>query len=258
MSTNMIDKHVIHSEIKANLLSRGIAITYALFAYSIGSIALFWFFFAAIGIAPYSLSGFEADNLSAALAVNALLVLLFALQHTIMARKSFKQKWTQIIPAHLERATFVLVAGILMGVMLWYWQTLPGVVWSIENEYVRLATLGLAVFGVAYVLVTTFVTNHFELLGLRQAWLYATGKPYTPINFKRQWVYRYSRHPMMLGLLIVFWATPDMSVTRLALAVLLTIYMFIGIQFEERSLIQEFGDKYQAYKKEIGMFFTFR
>ena len=254
----MINTPVTHSGNKASLLSRGFAIVYAFFAYGVGSVALFWFFFAAIGIAPYSLSVFKTDNLFTALAINTFLVLLFAQQHTMMARKSFKQKWTQIIPKHLERSTFVLAAGVLMAVMLWYWQTLPGVIWVIENEYARLATLGLAVFGVAYVLVTTLVANHFELLGLRQAWLYATNTPYTPVNFKRQWVYRYSRHPMMLGLLVVFWATPDMSVTRLVLAVLLTIYLFIGIQFEERSLIQEFGGKYEAYRKDIGMFFTFR
>ena len=243
---------------KTSLLSRGFAVVYSLFAYGVGSVALFWFFFAAIGIAPYSLSVFKADNQFVALTVNTFLVLLFSLQHTIMARKSFKQKWIQIIPEHLERSTFVLASGILTTVVLWHWQTLPGIIWSIENEYARLATLGLAVFGVAYVLVTTLVTNHFELLGLRQAWLYATDKSYTPVDFKRQWVYRYSRHPMMLGLLIVFWATPDMSVTRLALAALLTIYLFIGIQFEERSLVQEFGEKYEAYRKDIGMFFTFR
>lgn len=254
----MTNTPVTHSGNKASLLSRRFAIAYALFAYGVGSVALFWFFFAAIGIAPYSLSAFKADNLFTTLAVNIFLVMLFAVQHTIMARKSFKQKWTQIIPEHLERSTFVLIAGILMAAMLWYWQMLPGVIWAIENEYARFAILGLAVFGVVYVLVSTLVTNHFELLGLRQAWLYATDKPYTPVDFKRQWVYRYSRHPMMLGLLIVFWATPDMSVTRLVLAVLLTIYLFIGIQFEERSLIQEFGDKYKAYKKDIGMFFTFR
>ncbi len=126
----MINTPATHSENKASLLSRGFAIAYAFFAYGVGSVALFWFFFAAIGIAPYSLSAFKADSLFTALAVNTFLVLLFALQHTIMARKSFKQKWTQIIPKHLERSSFVLAAGILMTVMLWYWQTLPGALLS--------------------------------------------------------------------------------------------------------------------------------
>lgn len=141
---------------------------------------------------------------------------------------------------------------------MWFWQSLPDVIWSVDNEYARLALLGFAFAGVAYVLVTTLVTNHFELLGIRQAWLYATGKSYTLLEFKRCWVYKYSRHPMMLGLLVVIWSTADMSVTRLVLAVLLTTYLFIGIQFEEHSLIQEFGGKYRVYKKEVGMFFTFR
>lgn len=253
-----MNKPVTQQINKANILFRGFAIAYAFVAYGVGSAALFWFFLASTGLAPYSLSDIKSDNVLDALAINTFLVLLFALQHTIMARKSFKQKWVCIVPAHLERSTFVLAAGIVMVLMLWYWQMLPGVVWSIESPYARVAVLGLAFFGVAYVLFATLVANHFELLGLRQAWLYATGRPYTPVDFKRKWVYRYSRHPMMLGLLIVFWSTPDMSVTRLVLAVLLTVYMFIGILFEEQGLIQEFGGKYQDYKQEIGMFFTYR
>lgn len=253
-----MNKSITHSVNKTNILFRGFAIAYALFAYGIGSAALFWFFLASTGMAPYSLSDIKTNNLFAALAINTFLILLFVLQHTIMARKSFKQKWTRIIPAHLERSTFVLSAGIAMALMLWYWQMLPGIVWSIEHEYIRLAVLCLAFFGVAYVLFTTLIANHFELLGLRQAWLYATGRPYTPVDFKRHWVYSYSRHPMMLGLLIIFWSTPDMTVTRLVLVISLTIYMFIGILFEEHSLIQEFGDTYQDYKREIGIFFTFR
>ncbi len=231
--------------------------TYALFAYAVGSAALFWFFLASTNLVPYSLSGMQAENSFVALLINSGLVLLFALQHTIMARKRFKQKWTRIIPAHLERSTFVLAAGAAIALMLWYWQALPGIVWSIEHEYIRIATRGLAFWGIAYVLFSTLVANHFELLGLRQTWLYVIGRPYTPVDFRRQWVYRYSRHPMMLGLLIVFWATPDMPASRFVLAVLLTVYTFMGIWFEERSLRQEFGGKYLDYKKEIGRFFTF-
>jgi methanethiol S-methyltransferase len=258
MITEILNKQVARSDIKTNSFSRGFAIAYALFAYCVGASALFWFFLAAVGFAPYSLSGIEAGSIFEALIINAFLIFLFALQHTVMARRSFKQKWVRIIPEHLERATFVLLAGIHLAIIMWFWQSLPGVIWSVDNEYARLALLCLAFVGVAYVLVTTLVANHFELLGIRQAWLYATGKPYTPLEFKRHWVYKYSRHPMMLGLLVVIWSTADMSVTRFVLAVLLTTYLFIGIQFEEHSLIQEFGDKYREYKKEVGMFFTFR
>lgn len=258
MNAQILNKQTASSKSGKNLAACGFSLVYAFIAYAVGAGTLFWFFFAAHGMAPYSLSGVEADTVFQALTINAALVFLFAAQHTIMARKSFKQKWTQIIPAHLERATFVLAAGICIGLILWYWQPLSGTIWSIESEYVRFALLALAFAGVAYVLITSLVTNHFELFGIRQAWLYATGKPYTPLEFKRQWVYKYSRHPMMLGLLIVIWSTPDMSATRLILAVLLTVYLFIGIQFEENGLIQEFGDKYRQYQKEIGMFFTLR
>lgn len=258
MTSEMFSKPGARPDIKTNLFLRGFAIAYALFAYCVGATALFWFFLAAVGFAPYALSSIETDSFLAAVCINFSLILLFALQHTVMARKSFKQKWVRVIPEHLERATFVLLAGISMALLLWYWQPLPGVIWSVGNEYVRLALLSLAFVGIAYVLATTLIANHFELLGIRQAWLYATGKPYTPLEFKKHWVYKYSRHPMMLGLLVVFWATPDMSVSRLVLAILLTVYLFIGIQFEERALVQEFGDKYREYKKEVGMFCTFR
>ena len=258
MSTQLYNNQTDYRKDEQSLLSRGFALTYAFFAYAVGAGMLFWFFFAAIGLAPYSLSSIETGNFFQAMTINTLLVVIFAVQHTIMARKSFKQKWTQVIPAHLERSTFVLAAGICMGLILWFWQPLTGNVWAFENETIRFALIGLAFAGVVYVLITSLVTNHFELFGIRQAWLHATGKPYTPLTFKRQWVYKYSRHPMMLGLLVVIWSTPDMSVTRLVLAMLLTVYLFIGIQFEEHGLIQEFGDKYQQYRKEIGMFLTFR
>jgi methanethiol S-methyltransferase len=258
MTSEIFSKVAASSATKTNRLMRGFAIAYALFAYCVGASTLFWFFLASVGFAPYSLSSIETDSILAALCINFFLVFLFALQHTVMARKSFKQIWTRLIPEHLERSTFVLSAGVCMALMLWYWQPLPGVIWSIGNEYARLAVLSLAFAGVAYVLITTLIANHFELLGIRQAWLYATGRPYTPLEFKKHWVYKYSRHPMMLGLLVVIWATPDMSVSRLVFAVLLTIYLFVGIQFEERTLIQEFGDKYREYKKEVGMFCTFR
>lgn len=258
MSTESISTQNESSNVEAGFISRGFAMTYALFSYSVGAGALFWFFFAALGFAPYSLSTIKVENTAGALAMDFFLIFLFAVQHTIMARKSFKQQWNKVLPAHLERASFVLLAGLIMASIMWFWQTVPGTVWSIENEVARGALLCLAIIGIVYVLLTSLVTNHFELFGLRQAWLYTTRKPYTPLEFKRHWVYKYSRHPMMLGLLIVIWSTADMSMTRLVLALLFSIYLFIGIQFEERGLILEFGDKYRQYKKEVGLFFTFR
>ena len=258
MSAQTISNQRVIPHADEGIISRGFALVYALLCYSIGAGALFWLFFAAADIVPYSLSGYRATTAAGALLINAGLIFLFALQHTVMARKGFKQKWTRLVPEHLERSTFVLASGICMAALLWFWQPLPGSIWSITEPAARLIIQGISLLGVAYVLFTSFVTNHFELFGLRQPWLFATGRTYTPLEFKRIWVYRYSRHPMMLGLLVIFWAAPEMTATRLALAVLLTAYLFTGIKFEERGLIQEFGDKYREYKKEIGLFFTFR
>lgn len=231
--------------------------SYALFAYGIGAGALFWVFFVAGGFAPY---GFTADALSirGALITDLLLVLIFAVQHTVMARRSFKQWVTRFIPSHLERATFVLMSGIAMGTLVYCWQDLPGVAWSVEHPLARGLLFTLYILGILYVLGSSLVTNHFELFGLRQAYLNLINRPYRTLPFKQRWMYRYSRHPMMLGILMVLWASPEMSATRFCLAALLTIYVFTGIRFEERGLVQEFGERYQQYRREIGLFFTLK
>lgn len=240
----------------ASILARVLGMGYALFAYAVGAAALFWVFFAAGGFAPYGFSA-KATSVTAALATNGLLVFLFALQHTVMARRGFKRWLTRVIPAALERATFILMSGLAMGALVYCWQDIPGQAWHIDNAVASYAIHAVYLTGLVYVLASSFITNHFELFGLRQAWLYLIGKAYTPLPFKRQWMYKYSRHPMMLGVLMVLWASPDMSITRLLLAVLLTLYVFTGIRFEERSLIAEFGEHYRDYQKQIGLFFSF-
>jgi protein-S-isoprenylcysteine O-methyltransferase Ste14 len=240
------------------LLGRSLGMAYALFTYASGAGALFWLFFAAGGWAPYGLSALKVDSTLAAVAMNTTLVFLFGVQHTIMARKSFKQWVVRFIPAHLERATFVLLAGITMALLVWFWQPLPGSVWVVDNALARVLIQAAYVGGIVYVLLTSLITNHFELFGLRQAWLHCTGQAYRPLEFKRVWFYRYSRHPMMLGILLVLWCTPDMTLTRLSLALLLSVYLFAGIRFEEHSLIQEFGDRYRAYRREVGLFLTLK
>ena len=243
---------------KSHVLSRFGVMVYALIAYTTGAGALFWLFFAAGGFAPYGLSAYKADGVSTAIAVNIALVFLFGLQHSVMARKTFKQWVVRYIPAHLERATFVLMSGVTMLTLIWFWQPLPGNVWTVDGALARTGILAIYFAGIAYALLSSLITNHFELFGLRQAWLHLVGWPYTALEFKRVWFYSYSRHPMMLGLLMVFWATPDMSLSRFCLAELLSVYLFAGILFEESCLIREFGDRYRNYKKEVGLFFTFR
>ena len=242
---------------KAGLLSRVFTMSYAIVAYGVGAGSLFWFFFAAIGVAPDVVVDLSGDQHFLGLLVNLLLVATFGFQHSLMARPSFKKRWTRIVPEPLERSTYVLFSGLFLVPIIMLWQSLPGVIWQLENESLALLLTAIATLGFGYLLFASFLTNHFELFGLRQAWLFAMGKPYTPLDFQTNWLYRFSRHPIMAGLLIVFWATPDMTVTRFVLAVMLTVYVFVGVKIEERTLIQQFGETYTDYQRRVGMFFTF-
>jgi len=238
--------------------SRWFGMAYALTGYTIGMFGLFWVLLAAGGLVPHGLTAWQVGNPTAALIINVLLVVMFATQHTIMARKWFKTAITRIVPQHLERATFVIASGVAMTALVWFWQTVPGVVWNITSPAAVVILRVLYVIGIGYLVGSSFVTNHFELFGLRQAWMNFRGQAHEPVKFKQAWMYRYSRHPMMLGLLLAFWCSPDMSATRFVLAALMTCYIFVGIRFEERSLIQEFGDTYRQYRDEIGLFFTLK
>ena len=145
-----------------------------------------------------------------------------------------------------------------MGFLIWNWQALPGSAWMVDNLAGQTLLWLINGVGILYVLASSFVTNHFELFGLRQVWIHFRGKEYQPAPFTQSLMYRYSRHPIMLGVLLVMWSTPDMSMTRLFIAALLTAYIFFGIQLEEKELLGQFGEKYLAYKKSIGMFFTLK
>lgn len=251
-----ITETVKHQEY--GLGDRVFALGYSLVSYTIGAGALFWLIFAAGGYAPLGFVNLSNGNEILALTINILLVVAFGVQHSVMARTKFKAKLTRYIPVHLERSTFVLVSGVLTLVIIALWQVIDVTVWQVQSTVPVLLLQAAYVFGIVYVLGSSFVTNHFELFGLRQAWLYFTKTPYTPLEFKQRWMYRYSRHPMMLGLLFIFWCSPEMSVTRFTLALLYTIYIFEGIRHEEGGLIEEFGDSYREYKKQIGLFFTIK
>ena len=240
------------------VINRILAATWAVLAYGVGMFGLFWVILAAGGLAPHGLTSLQSGTIAGAVAVNVLLVFAFATQHTIMARRWFKEAVARIIPQPVERSTFVFASGIAMAALVYFWQSVPGTVWSFESTLAVIVTRTIYVIGIVYLVGSSFVTNHFELFGLRQAWLYCTGQEYSPVKFRQNWTYRYSRHPMMLGLLLAFWSAPDMSATRFLLASLLTLYIFIGIRFEERSLVQEFGERYREYQRSIGLFFTLK
>lgn len=206
---------------------------------------------------PKTIDGAATTPLYFALLTNASLLLLFALQHSIMARPAFKNWWTRIIPAPLERSTFVLLSSLCLMLMMWQWQPLGGVVWSVENQLVKTIMLVVYFLGWGIVFVSTFLINHFDLFGLRQVWLYFIGKPYTQLPFRLPFFYRFVRHPLYLGFLIAFWVTPVMTTAHLLFAVLTTGYILTAIQFEEKDLISHFGEKYRNYKKWAPMLIPF-
>ncbi len=208
-------------------------------------------------VVPKTIDSEPEASLTKALLVNGSLLLLFALQHSIMARPAFKRRWTRIIPSELERSSFVLLSSACLILMMWLWQPIGGVVWSVDDRVVQTVLTVLYLAGWGIVFISTFLINHFDLFGLRQVWLYFNGKPYTPLPFRLPGFYRLVRHPLYLGFLIAFWCTPVMTVAHLLFAILTTGYILVAIQFEERDLMAHFGEKYREYKKWAPMLIPF-
>lgn len=248
---NVITANDLDDVDNASLVKRLLVLSYGILAYLVGVTALSWFILAMGGLVPSGFSPFTTTTVAASLAINIGLVVLFGLQHSIMARSGFKRAMGKILPKATERPTFLILTGICLMAAIWAWQPVPGTVWSVEHTGAKIALWSLYGLGWGYLLIATFVTNHFELMGLRQVYLYFSQTEYTRPPFTNKLMYRYSRHPMMLGLLVGMWCVPVMSMTQFVIASLFTVYVFTGIFFEEKDLEAEFGDKYKNYKKEI-------
>ena len=200
---------------------------------------------------PKSIDGTPQVPLAQAIMVNASLLLLFALQHSIMARTAFKNWWTKIVPVQAERSTYVLLSSLCLILLVWQWQPMGGFIWRIEELVAKTILTVLFIIGWWIVLISTFMINHFDLFGLRQVWFYFLGKKYEPLHFRIPFFYKYVRHPLYLGWLIAFWATPVMSAAHLLFAVLTTGYILTAIKLEEKDLITHFGEKYLNYKRWV-------
>lgn len=195
--------------------------------------------------------------LNQALLINLGLFLLFGLQHSLMARQGFKNWWREYLPQPIERSTYVLFSSIALVVLLYYWQPLGGPIWKVKNHL--LSTVLYTIFFLGWILVflATVLINHFDLFGLRQVYLYLRQKPYSALKMETPALYKNIRHPLYLGFLIAFWATPTMTISHLFFAVAMTIYVLIGIQLEERDLIADFGKVYINYRKKVPMLLPF-
>jgi protein-S-isoprenylcysteine O-methyltransferase Ste14 len=194
-----------------------------------------------------------AAPIGQAVIVNTVLVALFGVQHSVMARPWFKRWWTRFVPASIERSTYVWLSNAVLMLLYWQWRTMPTVIWHVELPAGRLVLWVLFWLGWATALLSTFLINHFDLFGLRQVYLAWREKPYTHIDFHVRLLYRLVRHPLMLGFLIAFWSAPTMTAGHLLFTVAMTGYILTALHFEERDLVAALGDQYRDYRREVPM-----
>ncbi len=217
---------------------------FATFLYAVGFIGNF-------GV-PKSIDSGPQVPIFLALTINLALLGLFAVQHSVMARPWFKSAWTRIVPVPVERSTYVLLSSLALILMFWKWQPMGGVIWNVANASGRLTLNALFAVGWLTVLAATFLINHFDLFGLRQVWLHLRGRPYTQLEFRTPGLYRYVRHPLYVGWLLVFWSAPVMTSAHLVFAIATTAYILIAIQFEERDLVRLHAE-YAEYRRRVPM-----
>lgn len=204
-------------------------------------------------LVPKSMDSGEPGPFGTALLVNAALLGLFAIQHSVMARPGFKKWWTRFVPQSMERSTYVLLSCVALGLLFWFWQPMQGVIWNVQGEIGRAILYGVYALGLVTVFISTCLINHFDLFGLRQVWHHLRGKDCPPLEVKSPGLYKLVRHPVYVGWLLTFWGAPMMSVAHLVFAVGTTLYILVAIQLEERDLVAEHGEAYESYRRGTPM-----
>ena len=257
MSDQMVQPAVLDTsnlEASSSALGRVLAFIYGLLCY----LVFFVTFLYAIGfvgnlLVPKSIDSGAAAPVEQALIINVLLLGVFAVQHSLMARPFFKRWWTKLVPRAVERSTYVLFASSALLLLYWQWRPIPQTVWAIESEIGRALVYGLFFIGWGIVFLGTFMINHFDLFGLRQVYLYINSKDYKELGFRTPFFYRFLRHPIMLGFIIAFWSAPTMTLGHLLFAAATTAYILIAIQLEEHDLTRHFGEPYREYRQRTPM-----
>jgi methanethiol S-methyltransferase len=243
---------------ESTVMSRVVAFFYGLLAYLVffGTI-LYAIGFVSGLLVPKTIDNGDVGSMGEAVIVNLLLMSLFAVQHSVMARKPFKRWWTQYVPKSVERSTYVLFASLALDLLFWQWRPMPAIVWDIASPQVAMAMMVLSFVGWVLVFTSTFLINHFELFGLHQVVNNLVGRGMTEPRFKTPVLYKVVRHPIYLGFIIAFWFAPVMTVGHMLFAAVTTAYIFVGIFLEERDLIELFGDEYRRYRERVAMVIPF-
>lgn len=200
-------------------------------------------------LVPKTVSSGIAGGVTTALIINVCLIILWGIQHSVMARSWFKEAIVKVVPQHTERSTYVLLSAIVLAVVMYGWQPMEGVIWEVDNLFWQIIIWVLFALGWIVATLSTFLTDHFDLFGLRQTWLYFVKKSYTSVKFTERLFYHWVRHPMMLGTLMAFWATPVMTLGHLVFSLGMTVYVLMGIYFEEKALAKSIGSVYVEYQK---------
>ena len=255
----MTQTQVISPDARSNPIGRVVVFLYGIFAY----LVFFATFLYAIGfvsglVVPKTIDDGAAVPAMEGLIVNILLMSLFAVQHSVMARRQFKEWWTQYVPKSMERSTYVLFASLALILLLWQWRPMPAVVWQIDNPAMAMTVTGISLLGWLIVLSSTFLINHFELFGLHQIANNLAGRPMPAPRFRTPLFYKFVRHPIYLGFIVAFWAAATMTLGHLLFAAVTTAYIIVGILLEERDLVDIFGDDYRRYRDRVSMLVPWR
>ncbi len=251
--------HSLHPEVSSSKAFKFIAFLYGIAAYLVFFVTILYAIGFVMGlVVPKSIDTGTDTPTAEAVIINLLLMGLFAIQHSVMARQRFKAWWTQFVPKPVERSTYVLLASLSLLLLFWQWRPLPTVIWDVANPDLAVTLVTLSLAGWVLVFLSTYLINHFELFGLHQVTDHLVGKEAAPARFKTPLLYNFVRHPIYLGFIVAFWAAPTMTAGHLLFAAVTTLYILVGIALEERDLVDLFGDEYRQYKQRVSMLIPWR